>query len=430
MPMYNFTLKENKLFKEKYYYTTLDSGLKIIVIPKDLPTKTAFLCCDFGGADVEYTVNGEKFTLPFGTAHFLEHKMFESADGSDAFSEYDQYGGNANAFTSYENTCYYFSCADNFYENLTVLLKAVSSLHCTKKSVDKERKIIAREITMYEDLPNSRVTRNLHKAMYHANPTRMPISGTIQDINEITKETLYQAYNHFYVPGNLSLCVCGNEDMEKIAQYAEKYFGTGRGERPKTLFPAEELTVNQSVITESSIVATPLYSLGIKCNPSPKTDIQTQRKYTAMRLAVSLLFGRASDFYCQNYGLGLINERFYAGFHTSRSTAYVVVSGSGNEHDNVFRKALQEIDYRKQVFFTEEQIRREVKAAYAESITLFDNSEDLTAAMASSAFLDYDEYDCIEILREITPQEIKEALHSIDTSNYSVSIINSEERKG
>jgi len=428
--MHNFQLKENRLFKEKYYYTTLSSGLRIIVIPKDLPTKYAFLCCDFGGADAEYSLNGKNFTLPYGTAHFLEHKMFESADGSDAFSEYDRFGGNANAFTSYENTCYYFSCADNFFENLTVLLKAVSSLHCTKKSVDKERKIISREITMYEDLPNSRVTRNLHKAMYHANPTRMPISGTIEDINQITKEVLTRAYDHFYVPSNLSLCVCGNEDMEKIAQYAEKYFGTYRGERPKTIFPTENFKVNQTRITENSIVATPLYSMGIKCSPAAITDIATQRKYTAMRLAVSLLFGRASDFYCQNYGLGLINERFYAGFHTSRSTAYVVISGSGTQHETVLQKALQEIEYRKKVFFTSEQIQREIKAAYAESITLFDNAEDLTAAMASSAFLNYDEYDCIEILREITDIEIRDALNSIDTSNYSVSIINSAERNG
>ena len=105
--MSRFVKKENVGIKEKYYQTKLDSGLNIIVIPKDFPNTFAMICCDFGGADIEYERDGKTFSLPIGTAHFLEHKMFENPDGSDAFSEFDSYGGNANAFTSYENTCYY-----------------------------------------------------------------------------------------------------------------------------------------------------------------------------------------------------------------------------------------------------------------------------------------------------------------------------------
>ncbi len=421
--MNGFTLKENKLFKEKYYYTTLKSGLRVTYIPKDLPSKTAFLCCDFGGADVEYIHQGSHFTLPYGTAHFLEHKMFETEDGGDAFSEYDRFGGNANAFTSYENTCYYFSCTDNFFENLDILLKAVSSLHCTDASVEKEKKIIAREITMYEDLPNANLSRNLSKGLYHYHPTVKSISGDISDIEEITKETLYRAYNHFYVPENLSLCVCGDVDAHRLLEYAEKYFGTPSGSPARAIFKEEPKTVKEKQVTQTAILATPLYSIGIKCDPLPHNDIRAQRKATAMRLAISLTFGRASDFYCNAYEAGLINERFYAGFHTMEGASNLVISGSGKQYDLVLEKAVAEIEYRKSNFFTSQQILREKRAAYAESITLFDNAEDLTAAMASTAFLDYDEFDCIEILRDITEDEIKTALCSIDTSNLSLSII-------
>ena len=104
--MNSFNLRENSLFKEKYYEKTLKSGFKITVIPKSLPAMTAFLCCDFGAAEVKYRLDGEIFTLPYGTAHFLEHTMFETADGRDSFLDFDAYGGNANAFTSFENTCY------------------------------------------------------------------------------------------------------------------------------------------------------------------------------------------------------------------------------------------------------------------------------------------------------------------------------------
>lgn len=421
--MNGFEIKENKRLKEKYFHTELSSGFKIIVIPKDLPNIHAAICCDFGGADIEYEKNGQKYSFPAGTAHFLEHKMFENEDGSDAFLEFDNFGGNANAFTSFENTCYYFSCTENFYENLNVLLKSVSAVHFTDASVEKEKKIIAREITMYDDAPSSNVARNLSKALYHNHPTIYPVSGTLKSISQITKETLKRAYNDFYIPKNLTLCVCGNADPKRIKAEAEKYFAVGGGERPKTLFPEEPITVAQERYEASAAVASALYSIGIKCVPPAENNLKTHRRTTAMRLAISLLFGRASDFYCQNYERGLLNERFYAGYTFSRRSSHIIVSGSGSEYDAVYESVLAEIENRKKVFFTEEQILREKKAAYAVGLTLFDSGEDIAFAMADCARLGYDEFDCIEMLRDITAEEIKEALNSIDISNRAISII-------
>ena len=71
-----FSTRENRLIKEKYLYTTHESGMKIILVPKSFPTQEAFLSCDFGAADTVFFEKGELFTLPAGTAHFLEHKMF------------------------------------------------------------------------------------------------------------------------------------------------------------------------------------------------------------------------------------------------------------------------------------------------------------------------------------------------------------------
>ncbi|MBO5914996.1 MAG: insulinase family protein [Clostridia bacterium] len=421
--MNSFSLKESKSLKEKYYHTTLENGFRITVVPKQLSAVYAMICCNFGGADLEYEKNGELFSLPAGTAHFLEHKMFESEDGSDSFLEFDKFGGNANAFTSFENTCYYFSCTDNFYENLDILLKSVSSVHFTKASVKKEKMIISREIKMYDDMPSSTVARNLSKALYFNHPTRFAVSGTVETISEITKETLERAYNDFYVPENLSLCVCGNADPEAIKQAVEKYFAKKSGSRPKTIFREEPKGVNQKRISESAQVASELYCIGIKCTPSAKNDLASYKRDASMRLLMSLLFGRASDFYCRSYESGLINERFYAGYNQSRQSAHIIISGSGSEYERVMNAAFDEIEYRKSKFFTEEQILREKKSAYAVSLTLFDSGEDITVAMSDSARLEYDEYDCIEALRSITGEDIKSALDSIDTNNSAISII-------
>ncbi len=421
--MNRFILKESKRLNESYYFATLDNGFKITAIPKESQTYYSMLCCDFGNADLKYEKNQQLYTLPSGTAHFLEHKMFENADGSDAFLEFDRFGGNANAFTSFENTGYYFSCTDNFYDNLNVLLKSASSAHFSDGSVEKEKKIIEREILMYEDSPSTRVLRNLNRALYFEHPTVNAVSGTVESISAITKETLFRAYADFYVPSNLSLCVYGNVDLERVYEAAELYFGTANGARPKTVFPVEPTGVKQKRMTETAIVANPLYCIGIKCVPSDTNDLASHRRATALRLAISLVFGRASDFFCENYESGLLNERFYAGYTSSVKCASVIISGSGSDYELVAEKAIKEIEKKKQSFFTDAEILREKRAAYAESLTLFDSGEDIVASMAACAHLSYDDFDGIDALCDITSDEIYDALCSVNTEICAISII-------
>ena len=428
--MNRFQQKEDKFLKERYLSKTLDCGLKITVIPKDFPTKYAFLCCDFGAADLTYEFQGEVCSFPAGVAHFLEHKMFENPDGSDAFYEFDRFGGNANAFTSFENTCFFFSCTENFFENLEILLRSVSDASFTDASVEKEKKIIGREIMMYEDQPTSVIMQNLYKTLYTHNPLTKSIAGTLESIEEITKETLFEAFERFYVPENLSLCVCGDVDMEKVSQMAEAYFGKKSGKRPKTLYKPEPPFQGGKVSVAESVVASPLYAIGIPCAVPEKNDLETYRKTTAMRLAISLIFGRASDFYCKNYALGLLNERFYGGYTSTKNTSHIIISGSGKDYEKILDLVKEEIRFRKKNFFTHEQILREKKAAYAESITLFDSGEDLAATASSNAFLEYDEFDCIEVLRNITDEEVFNALNRIDSDLAVMSIIKNTEKKG
>lgn len=427
--MNGFSVKNDKSLKETYYRKTLSNGMKLTVIPKDLSTAVAVLCCDFGNEDSEYTIGNEKFRLPAGTAHFLEHKMFENPDGSDAFSEFDRFGGIANAFTSYENTCYYFSCTENFYENLEILLSAVSGLYITEASVDKERKIIEREIAMYDDHPQTAVSRNLTRALYHNSPALMPISGTKESLAEIDKSTLMRAYEHFYVPSNLSLCVCGRVDGELTAQYAERFFNRG-GERPKTVIKKEPSSVVDKKISEKGIVATPLFSIGIKCPIPERVDLKAYRRATVIRTAVSLTFGRAGSFYCDNYAKGLLSERFYAGYDQNEYGAHIYISGSSDRPEAVFEAAIKELASKRQSGFTEQELIREKRAAFADMIKLFDSGDDLAVSMAASAFDSYDEYDCIHIISDITLAELNSALSEIDPENSALSIITKQEDNG
>ena len=127
---------------------TLPNGLKLFVIPKpQYRRKYAFFAARYGGMDLCFTRAGRRVDTPAGIAHYLEHKMFDTKDGS-AMVELSRNGAEPNAFTSNAMTGYYFDCTEHFEENLRLLLSFVSVPYFTAESVEKERGIIAQEIRM------------------------------------------------------------------------------------------------------------------------------------------------------------------------------------------------------------------------------------------------------------------------------------------
>ena len=117
----NFTKKHYDVLNETVCTATHKSGLEVILIKKKGFKKSyATFSTKYGSINTEFVVPGETETTKVidGIAHFLEHKVFEQPDGSNAFNEFSKYGANANAFTSFGVTNYLYSCTDYFYENL------------------------------------------------------------------------------------------------------------------------------------------------------------------------------------------------------------------------------------------------------------------------------------------------------------------------
>ena len=131
------TVRESALLGEKYTCIHHKSGLDIYVYPKDLTSTYAIFATKYGSIDNCFKKEGEaEFTsVPDGIAHFLEHKMFESESGEDAFARYARTGANANAYTSFGQTAYVFSCTDKVYESLEILLDFVTHPYFTPETV-------------------------------------------------------------------------------------------------------------------------------------------------------------------------------------------------------------------------------------------------------------------------------------------------------
>lgn len=422
-----FVLKENDSIGEKYYYKIHPTGLPIYVIPKKFTTYYAIFATKYGSVDRIFKTKDEKdfITVPDGIAHYLEHKMFENEDGEDTFLRYARYGGNANAFTSFDKTAYLFSCTENFDENLEILLDFVSKPYFTPETVQKEQGIIGQEIKMYDDNPGWRVYFNLLGALYKDHPVKVDIAGTVESIAQITAETLYRCYNTFYNLNNMVLCVCGDVTPEQVEAVADKVLGTSPAPDPKIerTYPTEELKINKPVVKQKMDVAKPLYYIGIKMKPS---DEGTSPLHTLIEHDVlqRLLFGPDSDFYAENYESGLINPQFNTEYEEARDYAHLVISGTHDDPMKVFEKIKEEIDKRKKEFFSKEDFEREKKTAYASSLFMFDHSSDIANIFMNSYMNGTDIYEGFDYFAELTYEDIKKRfIDTYDTSLMAISII-------
>ena len=168
----------------------LPSGLTVLC--RTMPGYSsvhAIYATGFGSIHRAFKLDGRQVTLPAGTAHFLEHKMCETPKG-DSFNFYAKTGASANAFTSYDRTCYLFSATQKIDENLDILLGMVGKPWFTKATIAKEQGIIGQEIKMYDDSPDWRLLNALFRCLYADHPLRDDIAGTVESIAELTPELL------------------------------------------------------------------------------------------------------------------------------------------------------------------------------------------------------------------------------------------------
>ena len=123
----------------EYTYALLDSGLQVFIMEKPgFSSSFAVFGTRYGSVDTSFSRNDEpQISVPEGIAHFLEHKLFECEEG-DAFTKFAKTGAYANAFTSFDRTCYLFSCSTTFEKNLDILLDFVQTPYFTEETVEKE----------------------------------------------------------------------------------------------------------------------------------------------------------------------------------------------------------------------------------------------------------------------------------------------------
>lgn len=422
--MMNIKEVRNELLNEKYYDIDHPSGLKILVMPKENYSSTyAIFATKYGSIDTMIQMSDGSFKeIPEGTAHFLEHKLFESED-LDAFERFAKTGASANAYTSFERTGYLFSCSANFKKNLEILLDFVQNPYFTQATVEKEQGIIGQEIDMYKDAPDWEVMFNCLRTMYHNLPVRIDIAGTQESIAQITAKTLYGCYDNFYNLHNMVLAVAGNADVDEIVEVADKVLKPVEGKMAQRKVIDEPEEVIDSYIEEKLSVATPQFMFGFK--ESWDTPERTTKEKISMEILLDMISGQSSELYKRLFDGKLINNSFGFEYFTGFGYSCVLFAGESNDPKKVAEEIVGEIGRFRETGFDKTAFERTKKKLYGRMIMGMNDIEGLANNMAVSYFAGEDVFTDFEIFKTVTLDDVNDIFKKTLDENRSVlSVIN------
>ncbi len=418
-------LNQYKNIGESLYSATLPNGLRLRVIPKPgFSTFYAVFATNYGGAHRRFTVDGQTIDTPAGVAHFLEHKMFDLPDGENALNILSANGADPNAFTSSGITCYYFQCTEGFEENLRMLLHFVSTPYFTAETVHKEQGIIAQEIRMGEDDPGAGIYYNLLRMLYAHHPIRDRVAGTVESIAEITDKTLYDCHRVFYAPCNMTLCVEGDVEPERVLAIAQEVLPGELGSVPEADFgPEEGLLPLESFRSEEMAVSAPQFLIGAKFRPAENGTALLRQKLVA-QLALRLLVGASSPFYTRLYSQGLISHDFGYEADYSAGTATVILGGESREPEKVLAELQAEVASVRENGFDPGSFERAKRASLGARLRGLEDFENVCVSTAEGIFSGYCAFDSISLLGEVSRAECERFItETLAPERLAISII-------
>lgn len=206
--------------KENLEKTILPNGLRIVTerIPY-FRSATIGIWVDVGSANEDESNRG--------ISHFLEHLMFKGTptrNVKEIAQIMDGIGGNLNAFTEKEQTCFYAKVMD---KHIPIAMELLGDMllhsHFPAEEVEKEKGIVLEEIKMYEDSPDELVFDLVTQAAWKNHPLGQPILGTEESVYRITREKLLDFVKEYYTSDQIVISVTGRIKHEEIIKLVEKF---------------------------------------------------------------------------------------------------------------------------------------------------------------------------------------------------------------
>ncbi|MBS3117153.1 insulinase family protein [Candidatus Woesearchaeota archaeon] len=210
-----------------------------------------------------------------GISHFLEHLLFEGTTSRPTnlaiSNEIESIGGDFNAYTTNERTCFYIKVLKKYYRKaVTILADILQNSLFNVEHIAREKKIILKEIDMINDEPRFYQWLFLQRNLFIKHPCRYPTYGNKEVIRAITREKIVDYFNKYYVPNNISISVVG--DVSKWRKPIEERFKMKKGISPKKFKIIEQKSTKIALAKEKRKIANTYTVLGFKTIPRSHYD--------------------------------------------------------------------------------------------------------------------------------------------------------------
>ena len=333
-------------------------------------TSAAHVGVRFGSNDLRFLGSARgPVEVPTGSAHFLEHKLFEGRD-EKVFDRFARLGADFNGGTSFALTTYHFQTASHFEEALEVLLDFVQHPRITPERVEKEKGIIEQEVRMYEDHPGYRGFFLLHRALYALHPVRVPPGGSVADVHRTTAGDLQACFDAFYQPSRLRLALAGDFDPERVLARVEALLDPADRGPCGTRIPIEEPPLPAaSRLVDHFRITRPHAYLGWRDARGTGLGLPLLRRRLTTALALEMLFDPSSETHEDLYLRGIVDDSFHASVSADADWSHVICAGETEDPERFFQELRSAAERFAAQGPAESDFARVLKAAWGRVVT-------------------------------------------------------------
>ncbi|CDF10843.1 m16 family metallopeptidase [Mycoplasma sp. CAG:776] len=406
---------------EEIYFTTSKCGLPIYVWKSEY-AKSFYLSLNvhYGSIHTEFSIDGKKYKVPQGIAHFMEHIKFNVDKDTTANDLFDPLGSDINAFTTFRYTSYLVYGTSKIKENLYSLLDYVYNPYFTKDMIKKEKGIITSEINMGKDQPYNQLYFAFNKAMYHKEKYKYLITGEVEDIKRVELDDIELIYQTFYHPKNMFLIVTGNVNPYEIEQMVND--NLDRKEFSDYLVPKiapikEPKNVVSKEIEVSANVEVEKAKIGLKIPKKKFKDLDNIKLNIILNIILSSNFGDSSDLKEE-----LLQNNIITFLTASRFVLdeYVIIDVT--VESKILDEAIKRIvDALKNLVIDEAEFKRKINSSIATLVLNYEDVENVNN-MIQNYLVYYKKLvpDLKEIYESISFEEVKEVIDNFDTKEMVV----------
>lgn len=415
-----------KGIEEVVYYEKLDNGLEVYLYTKDnVHMNYVTFTTKYGSVYNEFIpINSDKMTtFPKGIAHFLEHKVFAQKEDPQPMEFFAKSGSVCNAYTTFKNTTYLFYATESLNENIEYLLDYVQNIYLTDESVESEKGIISEEIHMYDDRPNSILEEKIRKNTLKTNPYKDSIIGTIEDINNITKEDLETCYHTFYHPSNMFLVVTGNFNPEEVIDVIKKNqdkksFVKEEKIKTKEFTEKDEVVKEKEIIKVDTNIPKVAYTLKI---PIKNLKMTRRKLHLYLYILFTILFDETSEFDEVLKKENVINNTTYVNLINCDTHILISLINETNKYEEFIEKIKERLN---NLEINEKDFNRKKKVLISNEIFAYENVEAVGDIIVDNIIYNKElEDNPIEIINNLNMKEFLELIKKIDINNTSLVVL-------